>query len=87
MIYIIDHQDSFTWNVVHQFSKFDSNTIVKGKDNMDGHVFGLPIMKKSNKLDLSNCDLTALSSLRLVLGRPVEEDESSKQPASPLTPS
>tara|TARA_B100000965_G_scaffold331438_1_gene295599 strand:+ start:464 stop:1021 length:558 start_codon:yes stop_codon:yes gene_type:complete len=22
MIYIIDHQDSFTWNVVHQFSKF-----------------------------------------------------------------
>ena len=23
MIYLIDHQDSFTWNVVHQFSKFD----------------------------------------------------------------
>ena len=23
MIYIIDHQDSFTWNVVHQFSRFD----------------------------------------------------------------
>ena len=23
MIYIIDHQDSFTWNVVHQFSKYD----------------------------------------------------------------
>ena len=23
MIYIIDHQDSFTWNIVHQFSKFD----------------------------------------------------------------
>ena len=23
MIYIIDHQDSFTWNVVHQFSFFD----------------------------------------------------------------
>ena len=23
MIYIIDHQDPFTWNVVHQFSKFD----------------------------------------------------------------
>ena len=23
MIYIIDHNDSFTWNVVHQFSKFD----------------------------------------------------------------
>ena len=23
MIYIIDHQDSFTWNVVHQFSYFD----------------------------------------------------------------
>ena len=22
MIYIIDHQDSFTWNVVHKFSKF-----------------------------------------------------------------
>ena len=24
MIYIIDHQDSFTWNVVHQFSNFDT---------------------------------------------------------------
>ena len=23
MIYIIDHQDSFTWNVVHQFNTFD----------------------------------------------------------------
>tara|TARA_Y100000590_G_scaffold147578_1_gene169433 strand:+ start:891 stop:1448 length:558 start_codon:yes stop_codon:yes gene_type:complete len=23
MIYIIDHQDSFTWNLVHQFSKYD----------------------------------------------------------------
>ena len=23
MIYIIDHQDSFTWNVVHQFSEFE----------------------------------------------------------------
>ena len=23
MIYIVDHQDSFTWNVVHQFSLFD----------------------------------------------------------------
>ena len=23
MIYIIDHKDSFTWNVVHQFSKFE----------------------------------------------------------------
>ena len=23
MIYIIDHQDSFTWNVVHQFAEFD----------------------------------------------------------------
>ena len=23
MIYLIDHQDSFTWNVVHQFAKFD----------------------------------------------------------------
>ena len=23
MIYIIDHQDSFTWNIVHQFSRFD----------------------------------------------------------------
>ena len=25
MIYIIDHKDSFTHNVVHQFSKFDKN--------------------------------------------------------------
>tara|TARA_Y100001970_G_C14137061_1_gene804890 strand:+ start:163 stop:720 length:558 start_codon:yes stop_codon:yes gene_type:complete len=23
MIYVIDHKDSFTWNVVHQFAKFD----------------------------------------------------------------
>ena len=23
MIYIVDHQDSFTWNVVHQFSEFN----------------------------------------------------------------
>ena len=23
MIYLIDHQDSFTWNVVHQLKKFD----------------------------------------------------------------
>ncbi len=23
MIYIIDHQDSFTWNIVHQFSRFE----------------------------------------------------------------
>ena len=23
MIYLIDHQDSFTWNVQHQFSNFD----------------------------------------------------------------
>ena len=23
MIYIIDHQDSFTWNIVHQLSNFD----------------------------------------------------------------
>ena len=23
MIYIIDHQDSFTWNVDHHFAKFD----------------------------------------------------------------
>ena len=24
MIYIIDHNDSFTYNVVHQFAKFDN---------------------------------------------------------------
>ena len=23
MIYLIDHQDSFTWNVYHQFSHYD----------------------------------------------------------------
>ena len=28
MIYIIDHQDSFTWNVVHQFSQFDKGEFV-----------------------------------------------------------
>ena len=26
MIYIIDHQDSFTWNIVHQFSQFDDTS-------------------------------------------------------------
>jgi hypothetical protein len=31
----------------------NNNTIVKGKDNINGHVFGLPIMEKSKKLDLS----------------------------------
>ena len=25
MIYIIDHQDSFTHNIVHQFARFDNN--------------------------------------------------------------
>ena len=39
MIYIIDHQDSFTWNVVHQFSKFDevycSNYFEKNKKKID----------------------------------------------------
>ena len=39
MIYIIDHQDSFTWNVVHQFSKFDkvycSNYFNIDKKKMD----------------------------------------------------
>ena len=39
MIYIIDHQDSFTWNVVHQFSKFDkvycSNYFNINKNKLD----------------------------------------------------
>ena len=39
MIYIIDHQDSFTWNVVHQFSKFDdvycSNYFEINKNKID----------------------------------------------------
>tara|TARA_B100000579_G_scaffold124357_1_gene100208 strand:+ start:504 stop:1061 length:558 start_codon:yes stop_codon:yes gene_type:complete len=39
MIYIIDHQDSFTWNVVHQFSKFDkvycSNYFEINKEKLD----------------------------------------------------
>ncbi len=39
MIYIIDHLDSFTWNVVHQFSKFDnvycSNYFDINKKKMD----------------------------------------------------
>ena len=39
MIYIIDHQDSFTWNIVHQFSKYNevycSNYFEINKNKLD----------------------------------------------------
>ena len=41
MIYIIDHQDSFTWDVVHQFLKFDEVYCTNYFD------INLPILKKS----------------------------------------
>ena len=47
MIYIIDHQDSFTWNVVHQFAKFDK-------------VFCSNYYELNNKL-LDNSDVIVLS--------------------------
>ena len=44
MIYIIDHKDSFTHNVVHQFSKFDKNVECENFNNVD--------YKKLNKSDV-----------------------------------
>ena len=35
MIYIIDHKDSFTHNVVHQFSNFDKNIECENFNNID----------------------------------------------------
>jgi len=39
MIYVIDHQDSFTWNIVHQFSKYNevycSNYFEINKNKLD----------------------------------------------------
>tara|TARA_Y100000817_G_scaffold143918_1_gene112735 strand:+ start:3776 stop:4333 length:558 start_codon:yes stop_codon:yes gene_type:complete len=47
MIYIIDHQDSFTWNVVHQFLKFDEVYCTNYFD------INLPILKKSKVIVFS----------------------------------
>ena len=47
MIYIIDHQDSFTWNIVHQFAKFDK-------------VFCSNYYEINNKL-LDTCDVIVFS--------------------------
>jgi|TARA_B110000438_G_scaffold215252_1_gene207565 anthranilate synthase/aminodeoxychorismate synthase-like glutamine amidotransferase len=44
MIYIIDHKDSFTYNVVHQFSKFDKNVECENFNNIN--------TKKLNKADV-----------------------------------
>ncbi len=35
MIYIIDHKDSFTYNLVHQFSKFDKNVECQDFNNIN----------------------------------------------------
>ena len=35
MIYIIDHKDSFTHNIVHQFSNFDANIECENFDNIN----------------------------------------------------
>jgi anthranilate/para-aminobenzoate synthase component II len=37
MIYIIDHNDSFTFNVVHQFSKFDE-VICENYDRVNNDI-------------------------------------------------
>ncbi len=47
MIYIIDHNDSFTWNVVHQFSKFD-NVYCSNYNDINEKK-----LKKSNTIVLS----------------------------------
>ena len=47
MIYIIDHQDSFTWNVVHQFSEF-------GKVHCSDYFnINLKLIKKSDVIVFS----------------------------------
>ena len=48
MIYIIDHKDSFTYNVVHQFSKFDNKIEC---DNFD----------KINSIKLNKADVIVFS--------------------------
>ena len=35
MIYIINHKDSFTYNIVHQFSKFDKNVECQNFNNIN----------------------------------------------------
>ena len=47
MIYIIDHKDSFTYNVVHQFAKFDE---VKCDDYND---INIDLLNKSHTVVLS----------------------------------
>jgi len=44
MIYIINHKDSFTYNIVHQFSKFDRNVECENFNNLN--------YKKLNKADV-----------------------------------
>ena len=44
MIYIIDHQDSFTHNIVHQFAKFDKNIECENFNKIN--------YKKLNKADV-----------------------------------
>ena len=44
MIYIIDHKDSFTYNVVHQFSKFDKQVECENYTEIN--------YKKLNKADV-----------------------------------
>ena len=44
MIYIIDHKDSFTHNIVHQFSKFDTQVECENFNNIN--------IKQLNKADV-----------------------------------
>ena len=44
MIYIIDHKDSFTYNIVHQLSKFDANVECENYNKVN--------YKKLNKADV-----------------------------------
>ena len=47
MIYIIDHKDSFTYNIVHQFAKFDE---VKCDDY---NIINIDLLNKSHTVVLS----------------------------------
>ena len=49
MIYIIDHKDSFTHNIVHQFSKFDKQVECENFNNIN-----IKILNKADVLVLSS---------------------------------
>ena len=57
MIYIIDHNDSFTFNVVHQFSRFDK-VVCDNYDKINYNILDLSVknyqFKSKHKFYSSN---------------------------------